>query len=173
MSPIERALRLAAYLYLARWLPEGPMPGGKYARRIRRTICGPLFAHTGCDINVERDARFGDGSKVRLGDRSSLGVRSRLHGTITIGNYVMMGPDVSIFTQAHGMSTEKPMIRQAHPPERPVVIGDDVWIGARVTILPGVEIGDGVVIGAGSVVTKDVPSGVVAAGNPCRVLRAR
>lgn len=88
---------------------------------------------------------------------------------IRIGNNVMFGPNVSIYTAGHPI----------HPDSRnsgyeygiPVTIGNNVWIGGSCVILPGVTIGDNAVIGAGSVVTKDIPANVCAAGNPCRVIR--
>lgn len=90
-------------------------------------------------------------------------------GQISIGKNVLFGPNVSVYTAGHPL----------HPDSRnsgyeygiPVTIGDNVWIGGRCVILPGVNIGNNVVIGAGSVVTKDVPDNVCAAGNPCRVIR--
>ena len=90
-------------------------------------------------------------------------------GKITIGENVLFGPNVSIYTAGHPI----------HPDSRnsgyeygiPVSIGDNVWIGGSCVILPGVKIGNDVVIGAGSVVTKDIPDNVCAAGNPCKVIR--
>lgn len=88
---------------------------------------------------------------------------------VTIGNNVLLAPNVAIYTAGHPL----------HPQARnsmyeygvPVTIGDNVWIGGNVVITPGVTIGDNTVIGAGSVVTKSIPANVVAAGNPCRVIR--
>ncbi len=86
----------------------------------------------------------------------------------------MMGPDVLIYTTNHEFRNKDiPMQQQGYQPERPVSIGNDVWIGARVIILPGVTIGDGCVIGAGAVVTKDVPAYSVCAGNPAKVVKER
>jgi acetyltransferase-like isoleucine patch superfamily enzyme len=88
---------------------------------------------------------------------------------VTIGDNVMLGPNVQIITAGHPI----------HPDSRnskyeygiPITIGDNVWIGAGAIILPGVNIGNNTVIGAGAVVTKDIPDGVVAAGNPCRIIK--
>ena len=86
----------------------------------------------------------------------------------------MMGPECMIYTSNHGMDrTDIPMWKQQSTEVEPVVIGNDVWIGARVIILPGVHIGDGCVIGAGSVVTKDVEEYTVVAGNPAKFIRKR
>ncbi len=90
-------------------------------------------------------------------------------GKITIGDDVLFGPFVSLYTAGHPI----------HPQSRksyyeygiPITIGDRVWIGGSCVILPGISIGSDTVIGAGSVVTKDIPAGVIAAGNPCRVIR--
>jgi maltose O-acetyltransferase len=87
---------------------------------------------------------------------------------VDIGDNVMFGPNVMISTATHPLD---PVERRTVEYSLPVRIGDDVWIGGNVAILPGVTIGDRTVIGAGSVVTRDIPSDVLAVGNPCRVLR--
>ena len=88
---------------------------------------------------------------------------------VTIGDDCFIGPNVSIYTACHSTDPVERNTRQEWA--EPVTIGNNVWIGGSVTILPGVTIGDNVTIGAGSVVTKDIPSGVVAVGNPCRVIK--
>lgn len=89
---------------------------------------------------------------------------------ITIGNHVMLGTHVQIITAGHPLH---PDVRNtAYEYGVPVTIGDNVWIGAGAIVLPGVTIGSNTVIGAGAVVTKDVPANVLAAGNPCKVIRA-
>lgn len=90
-------------------------------------------------------------------------------GEIYIGDYTMIGSNVTIATAGHPVLPE--LRQEAYQFNIPVHIGKNVWIGAGVIILPGVTVGDNTVIGAGSVVTKDIPSDVVAVGNPCRVLR--
>ena len=90
-------------------------------------------------------------------------------GKITIGDYVMLGPKVSLYTANHPID---PVIRQYHHDQGlPIAIGSNVWIGGNTVVCPGVTIGENTVIGAGSVVTHDIPANVVAAGNPCRVIR--
>ena len=88
---------------------------------------------------------------------------------IYVGDYVMFAPNVTIATAAHPIS---PTLREkGYQYNLPVYIGKNCWLGAGVIVLPGVTIGENTVVGAGSVVTKDLPANVVAAGNPCRVLR--
>ena len=89
---------------------------------------------------------------------------------VSIGNDCFIGPNVSIYTACHNTDPVERNSRREWA--EPVRIGNNVWIGGSVTILPGVTIGDNVTIGAGSVVTKDIPSNVVAAGNPCRVIKS-
>jgi maltose O-acetyltransferase len=97
-----------------------------------------------------------------------------MNGPIKIGNDVMMGQDVLIYTTRHNdYRIDIPMNRQGMAKVEPVEIGNDVWIGSRVIILPGVHISDGCIIGAGSVVTKDIPPYSVAVGAPAKVVRKR
>ncbi len=88
---------------------------------------------------------------------------------IYIGDYTMIGPNTVIATAGHPIDPE--LRQRATQYNKPVHIGKNCWLGAGVVVMPGVTIGDNTVIGAGSIVTKDIPSGVVAVGNPCRVMR--
>lgn len=88
---------------------------------------------------------------------------------IYVGDYTMIGPNVTIASAGHPILPE--LREKGYQYNMPVHIGKNCWLGAGVIILPGITIGDNVVVGAGSVVTKDLPSNVVAVGNPCRVLR--
>ncbi|MAD96589.1 MAG: hypothetical protein CMB99_04600 [Flavobacteriaceae bacterium] len=87
---------------------------------------------------------------------------------IIFGNNVELGPNVSIISSNHD-----PKNLRKHVSDKPIVIGNNVWIGANSTILPGVTIGDNVVVGANSVVTKDLPSNCISGGNPCKVIREK
>ena len=145
-----------------------PFPWGKQLRR----FWARGIIRCGKQVNIEQGARFG--CMVTLGDYSGIGMRARLVGPISIGNYVMMAPDVLIITVNHEFSdTETPMMFQGMADYEPVTIEDDVWIGERVIILPGVHIGKGSIIGAGAVVAKDIPPYSIAVGNPARVIRSR
>ena len=87
---------------------------------------------------------------------------------MTIGDHMLFGPAVQIYTATHPLNAE---LRRQQESGKPVAIGSDVWIGGGAIICPGVSIGSRAVIGAGSVVTRDIPADVFAAGNPCRVVR--
>lgn len=138
-----------------------------------RALCGKLILkQCGKNVNIEKGAQFS--SEVSLGDNSGIGVNALISSYVSIGNDVMMGPECMMYTTNHGMTKlDIPMWKQKSSEPRPIAIGNDVWIGARVIILPGVHIGDGCVIGAGSVVTKDVEPYSIVAGNPAKLIRMR
>jgi len=119
-------------------------------------------------VNLEKGAVFS--SKIEIGDNSGIGVDCRIAEQVSIGNRVMMGPECIIFTRNHKFNRHKKAYSGYTKVEK-VVIEDKVWIGARCIILPGVTIGEGATIGAGSVVSKDVPPYTVVAGNPASVVK--
>ena len=157
------------YNLMCVWLPatNNSFKLSKIIRLWRSIIGGGILDKHGKGINIEKNANFGLGKGIRLGDYSGLGVNCYVRGPLDIGAYVNMGPDVRIITINH--NTEKTDI----PMKGQVTICDDVWIGARVIILPGVTIGKGAIIGAGAVVTKDVPEYAVVGGVPAKVLKFR
>lgn len=138
-----------------------------------RVFCGRLILNVhGINFNIEKGARFA--SSVQIGDNSSIGKKAILAGKVIIGDNVMMAPECMIYTKNHSIErTDIPMNLQGETLEKPVVIGNDVWIGARVIILPGVNIGEGSVLGAGCVVTRDVPPYTVVGGVPAKVIKQR
>lgn len=171
---IFRFVRLVLYYGFAIFLPASSGPLGFLFRAVRVEICAPLFKSVGKNINIDKNSYFGDGRQLVIGNLSGLGRNCRIHGPAVLGDYVMMGPDVLIMTQNHKYDrNDVPMALQGNTEPRPVIIGDDVWIGARSVILPGVKIGNGAVIAACSVVTKDIPSNAIAGGNPARIIRFR
>jgi maltose O-acetyltransferase len=159
---------LLVYYLFARHLPTFHFKFGMGARSIRRFLCRRIFKYAGKKINVEKGAYFGEGLEIEIGDYSGLGVNCHTCGPIKIGNNVMMGEDVIILTISHRFERlDIPMQQQGHSPSEPVEIGDDVWIGTRVIILPGITIGKGAIIGAGAIVTKNVPeSAATSSWNP-------
>ena len=139
---------------------------------LRSVFAKCFFSYTGKHVNIQKNAHASH--LCRIGDFSGIGQDSRLFGPVSIGTDVMMGPQCYIYTQNHEYSSiDKPMRLQGPQEIRPVSIGNDVWIGSRVTILPGVNIGDGAIIAAGAVVTKDVPSYAIVGGVPAKLLRMR
>lgn len=150
------------------------MPGGRFWKALRVRVAGPLLSSAGQGINIEHGAFFGDGSQVSLGSRSGIGVNCQLHGPVSIGDDVMMGPDVAVYARNHRFSDlSRPMIDQGFAEAEPVHIGDDVWIGRGATILPGITVGSHSVVGAGAVVVKDVEPFHIVGGNPARVVGDR
>lgn len=144
-----------------------PLEQEKRAEMLRE-----LFAEIGdgCYIEPPVRANFG-GHHVHFGK----GVYANFNLTLVddthiyVGDYTMLGPNVTIASAGHPIDPE--LRRQGYQYNMPVRIGSNCWLGAGVIVLPGVTIGDNVVVGAGSVVTRDLPSNVVAVGSPCRVLR--
>lgn len=138
----------------------------------RRRILGELFGAIGEGAEVEPPFRCDYGKNIRAGAGlfMNFGCVVLDCGPVTIGDRVLIGPGVHIYGATHPVDAETR--RTGREYGAPVLIGSDVWIGGGVIIGPGVSVGDGSVIGAGSVVMRSIPAGVVAAGNPCRVLRA-
>ena len=170
---IKRIACLAAYYGFAKYLPTHTSQMTAWTRSVRRFICKPLFDHCGKNVTIEKNAYFATGTGISIGNRSGLGINCMVHGPLTIGDNVMMGPDVVILTHTHNIDIPTlPMIEQGMR-TAPVTIGNDVWIGMRSIIMPGVNIGDGSVIGAGAVVTKDVPAYAIVGGVPAKVIKYR
>ncbi|SMY15636.1 sugar O-acetyltransferase [Photobacterium aquimaris] len=137
----------------------------------RAELMQQLFAEVGEGCYIEPPLHANWGKHTHLGDNVYANFNLTLVDDthIYIGNNVMIGPNVTIATAGHPI---EPILReQITQFNIPVTIGNNVWIGAQCVILPGVSIGNNSVIGAGSIVTKDIPSNVVAMGNPCRVSR--
>ena len=145
-----------------------PTEGEKRARMLKE-----MFAAFGENSIIEAPfhANWG-GHFVRVGHHvfANFGLTLVDDTTITIGDYTMIGPNVTLAAAGHPVLPE--LREQGLQYNAPVVIGRNCWLGAGVLVMPGVTIGDNTVVGAGSVVTKDLPANVVAVGNPCRVLRS-
>jgi maltose O-acetyltransferase len=146
-----------------------PSEKGKMLELLKR-----LLVHIGDDaIIINQPFRCDYGKQISVGKRFFANFNFTVldEARVTIGDDCFIGPNVSIYTACHSTDPVERNSRQEWA--KPVSIGNNVWIGGSVTILPGVTIGDNVTIGAGSVVTRDIPANVVAVGNPCRELGVR
>ena len=138
----------------------------------RKEIAGRLFGSVGKEIWIEPPFYCDYGSNISLGDFVFFNFNCVIldPARVSIGSRVMFGPQVQIYTATHPLShTER---RSGLEFALEIEIGSDVWVGGGAVINPGLKIGSRSVIGAGSVVTKDIPADVFAAGNPCKVIRA-
>lgn len=137
---------------------------------LRRRILIDLFGAGGGDVWMQPPFYCDYGSNIFLGERVFFNFNCVVLDVcrVTIGDYTLFGPAVQIYTATHPMNAE---LRRKQEFAKPIAIGSDVWVGGGAVICPGVTIGSKTVIGAGSVVTRDIPAGVFAAGNPCRVIR--
>lgn len=137
----------------------------------RNDIMKQLFKSVGSNVWIEPDFRCEFGKNISIGNDVYINFGCVILdcGPVTIGNQVLIGPNVGIYDANHALDAQERMDGALIPGK--ISIGNRVWIGGGTIILPGVTIGNDTVIGAGSIVTHDIPSGVVAVGNPCRVLR--
>ena len=161
------------YELLLKNMPASYSPlAGKVWKKLRYIFVKSFISSCGENCNFEQGASIS--SKLEIGDNSGVGIRAVISGKTTIGKNVMMGPEAVIFNRNHEHADiNVPMCDQGFEIEKPVVIGDDVWIGRRVMIMPGCHIGSGSIIGAGAVVTKDVPPYSVVVGVPAKVIKNR
>lgn len=138
----------------------------------RTQILQELLGHLGEDSWIEPPFRCDYGTQISIGDHFFANYDCIFLDVapITIGNRVMFGPRVCLYTAGHPLdaATRNTGLEFG----KPIAIGDDVWLGGNVVVLPGVTIGAGTVVAAGSVVRRDLPPHVMAAGNPCQVLRS-
>ena len=136
----------------------------------RRAILKDLFGQGGDSVWMQPPFFCDYGSNIRLGERVFFNFNCVVLDVcqVTIGDFTLFGPTVQIYTATHPMNAE---LRRQQEFGKPIAIGSDVWVGGGAIFCPGVTVGSKTVIGAGSVVTKDIPDGVFAAGNPCRVIR--
>jgi maltose O-acetyltransferase len=139
----------------------------------RDRIIRALFGRVGVDVEVEPPLSCDYGVNVTIGDRSFINYGGVILdcAAITIGADVQIGPNVQLLTPTHPLD---PALRRTKVESAaPIVVHDGVWLGGGVIVCPGVTIGGNTVVGAGSVVVDDLPAGVLAVGNPARVVRPR
>lgn len=183
MAKTEREKMLADELYLANdpELYEMYLQAQRLLHRfnatapddtvIRQKLIQSLFGAVGSNPNIQPPFRCDYGCHILAKDNLYMNYDCVILdcNRVEFGHNVLLAPGVHIYTAYHPLSVS--VRRTGRELAAPVTIGDDVWIGGRAIICPGVRIGDGSTIGAGSVVTNDIPAHVLAAGNPCRVIR--
>lgn len=137
----------------------------------RKEILRQLLPHAGENCFIKPPFFCDYGEYITLGRNFFANYNCKLidGGRITFGDDVLVGPDCTFVTPVHPTDPERR--RAGYQQYKPITVGNNVWFGAGVLVCPGVRIGDDCVIGAGSVVTRDIPAGAIAAGNPCRVIR--
>jgi maltose O-acetyltransferase len=137
----------------------------------RLAVLTELLGAIGLDTEIRPPFRCEYGDPIRIGARTFINFGAVIldGATVTIGDDVQIGPSVQLLTPTHPIDPVER--REGWEIARPVSIGDGAWLGGGVIVLPGVSIGAEAVVGAGSVVTRNIPPRVVAAGNPCRILR--
>lgn len=148
--------------------------------RLRNNILKRLFKILGKNAYIEPPFICDYGSQIEWGENSYANFNCIIldSASVKIGNNVMLGPNVNIYTATHSIypslrnDTQKEGLESLITYAKPVVIEDGVWVGGSSVITPGIKIGANSVIGAGSVVTKDIPPNVVAVGNPCKVIKS-
>lgn len=140
-------------------------------QEVRENILKKILKSMGTDIHFEPNVRFEFGYNISIGNHFYANFDCIMldGGGIEIGDHVLFGPRVGIYTSNHAIDATERIKGACYA--KPVKIGNNVWIGGGVQINQGVIIGDNTIIGSGSVVTKDIPSNVIAAGVPCKVIR--
>lgn len=139
---------------------------------LRKLFLPFFFKSCGKQLQVRPRVHFESIEKISVGDRVSFNYNSFIngYGNITIGDDCLFGPNVTIISSNHRFKGSLNIRGLGHICD-PVIIGNNVWVGSNTTILPGICIGDNVVIGAGSVVTKSVPNNTIAVGNPAKIIK--
>lgn len=137
----------------------------------RADLLRKILGKTGKDLLIEQPFYCDYGYNIEVGENFYANVNCVIldEAKVTFGDNVFVAPNCGFYTAAHPFDVEQR--NKGLEYARPITIGNNVWIGAQVCVLPGVTIGDNCVIGAGSVINKDIPAGSLAVGNPCRVIK--
>lgn len=159
------------YLVLFKNTPEDYRPYSLFFPKIRQILVSNYLKSCGRDLRVKTGAEISPNSSV--GNHSELGTRSMIQANVTIGDHVIMGPDIKIYSRNHRAERLDVPIQQQGKHYLSTQIGNDVWIGANVIITAGVTVGNHCIVAAGAVVTKDVPDFAVVGGVPAKILKMR
>ncbi len=168
-----KALGALLYYVLTSKLPRSYLPLGRLGSGARVLSLRLMGAKLGSNVTIEPGVYVGAGQDIVLGDDVQINEGCRLRN-VRMGNHIMVAPEVAILNLGHNTDrTDIPMISQGTRVYPPTVIDDDVWIGMRALIMPGIHIGQGAIVAAGSVVVKNVEPYAVVGGNPARLIKRR
>lgn len=171
MKKIKKAIGYNLYV-ITSWLPHYQLGySWPITTAIRRLAGKLMFDHCGSKVDIGRKISFS--SHVSLGDRSSIGDETYILGTVTIGKDVMMAARCAFIASNHNFDRLDIPMNQQGGRDAPIVIGDNVWIGYGSCFMAGVHVGNGAIIAAGAVVSKDVPENAIVGGVPAKILKYR
>ncbi len=159
------------YLTLLRYTPEVYRPYALFFPVLRRYFVKSFVTRCGKGLRVKRNADIS--MFIEIGNYSEVGTNCIIQSNTYIGDYVIMGPDVKIYTKNHCYQDLSTPIALQPVIEEKVVIGNDVWLGANTIITPGVTIGNHVIVAAGAVVTRNVPDYAIVGGVPANIIKYR
>lgn len=169
---LKRKIGRVLYVGIGKHLPMSGAKPSFGSRRFRQFCAHLILTDCGKWVNIDKGTTFA--SDLKLGEGSGLAKNCSIPSGVSIGDYCMIGVDVMMFTNEHGHDRlDIPMGQQGRTEIKPIVIGNDVWIGSRSIIMKGTHIGNGAIVAAGSVVTKDIPPYEIWGGNPAHFLRSR
>lgn len=167
-----KKIRLLLYYCFSSKLPNSWFPGGKWYNKIRRANLRGVVP-VGGNTKIQRGVYIGSGNNVSIGSNCQVNENTRLDNVL-IGNHVMIARECIVLGKMHeNSSAELPMSEQGVKPVQPTIIEDDVWLGLRVIVMPGVTIRKGCIVAAGAVLTKDTEPYGVYAGVPAKRIKNR
>jgi maltose O-acetyltransferase len=172
---VTRVFWLVFYYVIIFYLPRNENKIlGRLVFNVRKEAIKNIFKKVGDNAVVNRGVYFGSGKNIIIGDNSGIGENCQISNDIIIGNDVMIAPECIMFSKSHNIDNLNiPMKEQGETMGNPVKIGNDVWICQRAIILPGKVVNSGSIIGAGSLVTRDIDYMEVVGGNPVQHIRYR
>lgn len=172
---VKAKVACVVYMAIGKRLPSEGLPFATLCSWFRVQLLKRwIFQRAGRNVDIADSVMFSGYKSISGGDNFGFGKGCRVYagGGITIGSHVMIAPYVTLITSNHRYTTQR-IAEDSYDEFKPIVIRDDVWIGERAMILPGVTIGRGAIVGAGAVVSRNVPEFAVVVGNPAQVVKYR
>lgn len=172
LKKIRQLFGYFIYNIFLTWLPHYQIGyGWPISCFLRNTLSKMVLRKSGKKIDIGRKIKWS--MKVELNDNSGIGDFTFFQGEVEIGKNVMIAPYCSFIATDHNYQAMDKCIKEQGYIDKKIIIGNNVWIGMKSIIIKGVKVGDGAIIAAGSVVTKDVPSNAIVGGNPAKIIKYR